>query len=72
LALLESPLCTQDDIDQMFNLFQQHINTIQDEETKMKLQKIFAYMKSIQEKEQISKEQDEKDIEVLLASLGTI
>jgi len=56
----------------MFNLFQQHINTIQDEETKMKLQKIFAYMKSIQEKEQISKEQDEKDIEVLLASLGTI
>lgn len=68
-ALLQSPLCTEDDINNMFDLFEQHINSIQDQELKAKAQKILAYMKNLQEKEHISQEQDEKDIEELLASL---
>lgn len=70
IALLQSPLCTEDDIKKMFDLFEQHINTMQNTEEKTKLQKLFIYLKAIQEKEKISKEQDEKDIEELLMSLN--
>ena len=69
LALLQSPLCTNEDIEKMFDLFQEHILTIQNQELKNKAQKVFDYLKHIQKQEQLSKGQDEKDIEDLLLSL---
>lgn len=69
LALLRSPKCTQDDIDGMYDILEKHIDEIQDKKWKIQAQKLIDFMKKLQEQEQISKEQDAKDIEKLIVLL---
>lgn len=69
LALLRSPLCTQEDIDGMFDILQEHIDDIQDKKRKAKAQSLIDFMKRLHEQEIISKEQDAKDIEWLIILL---
>jgi hypothetical protein len=69
LSLLRSPSCTQDDIDGMYNILEKHIDEIQDKKRKIKAQKLIDFMKKLKEQEEISKIQDEKDIENLIILL---
>jgi len=72
LALLKSPLCTQDDIDKIFALLEEHIKDIQDKDIKAKVQNLIDFMKELQAKENVSKEQDAKDMERLIEMLNQI
>jgi hypothetical protein len=72
LALLRSPLCTQDDIDNMYTILEKHIDDIQDNKRKVKAQQLIDFMKRLKEQEQISRAQDEKDIEKLIVLLDTM
>jgi hypothetical protein len=69
LSLLRSPSCTQEDIDGMYNILEKHIDEIQDKKRKIKAQKLIDFMKNLKEQEEISKIQDEKDIENLIILL---
>ncbi len=69
MSLLRSPSCTQDDIDGMYNILEKHIDEIQDKKRKIKAQKLIDFMKKLKEQEEISKIQDEKDIENLIILL---
>jgi hypothetical protein len=72
LALLRSPLCTQDDIDNMYTILEKHIDDIQDNKRKVKAQQLIDFMKRLKEQEQISRAQDEKDIENLIVLLDSM
>lgn len=69
MSLLRSPSCTQEDIDGMYNILEKHIDEIQDKKRKIKAQKLIDFMKKLKEQEEISKIQDEKDIENLIILL---
>jgi|GEM_PF-3241454 len=72
IALLESPESTEADIDKVFDMFTEHINSIQDEEKKNGARKILNYIQMVHEKEQYSKESDKKDLDKLLDELEQI
>jgi len=70
LALLRSPKCTKEDIDGMYDILEEHIDDIQDKKWKIQGKKLMDFMKKLQEQEQISKEQDSRDIEKLIVLLN--
>lgn len=67
LSLIQSPSCTEENIENIFRILEKNIHDIQNKDVKEKIQKIFDLIKQIHEKEQISIQQDLKDIEVLLS-----
>lgn len=69
LVLLRSPQCTNDDIDNMYTILEKHIDDIQDKKWKIKAQKLIDFMRQLKEQEEISKAQDQKDIEKLILIL---
>jgi hypothetical protein len=72
LSLIQSPSCTEENIENIFRILEKNIHDIQNADVRKKVQEIFAIIKEIHEKEQISIQQDLKDIEVLLAWLDQI
>lgn len=72
VALLESPNCTDSNIENIFAIFAEHISSIQNQDRKNHAQKILDYMKNIKEEESLSQKEDEQDLDRLLDELEYI
>jgi hypothetical protein len=66
LVLIQSLSCTDQDIEDIFVILERHVQDIQNEELRSEIQKTFDLIKKIHAIEQLSIQQDLKDIDTLL------
>ena len=69
IALLNSPLCTDEDIDAIFTAFSDHISSIQDEQKKKHAQQILSHLEKIHHNEELLKKEEELELDKLLEQI---
>lgn len=69
LPMLEDPVTTDTEIEEMFTIISSHIESLHDKKMKQTLQWIFYHIKNIQSKEAIDHVQELAEAEALLDQL---